>query len=328
MYSTQSAHSIREPVFILAAPRSGSTLLFETLMQAEELWTIGDESHAIFESIPELRPGHGVTSNRLIAGNATPEVITRLHTNFLQQLKNRTGVSYLHQEARPGSVRMLEKTPKNSLRVPFLDVAFPDSRFIYLYRDPRENISSIIEAWRSGQFVTYPDLLGAGKHWSLLLPPDWQSVAQEPLETIAAYQWKTANQYILDDLGKLDAGRWAPTSYHILLAQPFEEIQRLCNFMGIQMDEHLEKFTKGRLPLSRYTLTTPSRGKWRKNKRELERVLPALKKFISYAESVVDEKSGMSNNSGEVIQPRIGRNSLCPCGSGKKYKKCHGQVAT
>ena len=22
--------------------------------------------------------------------------------------------------------------------------------------------------------------------------------------------------------------------------------------------------------------------------------------------------------------PRVGRNELCPCGSGKKYKKCHG----
>jgi preprotein translocase subunit SecA len=23
-------------------------------------------------------------------------------------------------------------------------------------------------------------------------------------------------------------------------------------------------------------------------------------------------------------QPKVGRNELCPCGSGKKYKKCHG----
>jgi preprotein translocase subunit SecA len=22
--------------------------------------------------------------------------------------------------------------------------------------------------------------------------------------------------------------------------------------------------------------------------------------------------------------PRVGRNDPCPCGSGKKYKKCHG----
>jgi preprotein translocase subunit SecA len=24
--------------------------------------------------------------------------------------------------------------------------------------------------------------------------------------------------------------------------------------------------------------------------------------------------------------PRVGRNELCPCGSGKKYKQCHGKL--
>ena len=27
------------------------------------------------------------------------------------------------------------------------------------------------------------------------------------------------------------------------------------------------------------------------------------------------------------IDPKIGRNDPCPCGSGKKYKQCHGQQA-
>jgi preprotein translocase subunit SecA len=26
-------------------------------------------------------------------------------------------------------------------------------------------------------------------------------------------------------------------------------------------------------------------------------------------------------------EPKVGRNDPCPCGSGKKYKKCHGQAA-
>jgi uncharacterized protein YecA (UPF0149 family) len=25
--------------------------------------------------------------------------------------------------------------------------------------------------------------------------------------------------------------------------------------------------------------------------------------------------------------PKVGRNDLCPCGSGKKFKKCHGVAA-
>ena len=32
-----------------------------------------------------------------------------------------------------------------------------------------------------------------------------------------------------------------------------------------------------------------------------------------------------SPSEAEIRDPKIGRNDLCPCGSGKKYKKCHGQ---
>ncbi|MEI9933923.1 MAG: SEC-C metal-binding domain-containing protein [Ferruginibacter sp.] len=27
------------------------------------------------------------------------------------------------------------------------------------------------------------------------------------------------------------------------------------------------------------------------------------------------------------VEPKIGRNDPCPCGSGKKYKQCHGKDA-
>jgi preprotein translocase subunit SecA len=26
------------------------------------------------------------------------------------------------------------------------------------------------------------------------------------------------------------------------------------------------------------------------------------------------------------VDPKVGRNDPCPCGSGKKYKHCHGQL--
>jgi preprotein translocase subunit SecA len=27
------------------------------------------------------------------------------------------------------------------------------------------------------------------------------------------------------------------------------------------------------------------------------------------------------------VMPKVGRNDPCPCGSGKKYKQCHGKLA-
>jgi len=45
-----------------------------------------------------------------------------------------------------------------------------------------------------------------------------------------------------------------------------------------------------------------------------------------------EEDSSRSNIQAEKSQPfvrdneKIGRNQPCPCGSGKKYKQCHGKV--
>jgi hypothetical protein len=36
----------------------------------------------------------------------------------------------------------------------------PDPYFIYLHRDPRETVSSMIDAWLSGTFHTYLELPG------------------------------------------------------------------------------------------------------------------------------------------------------------------------
>jgi preprotein translocase subunit SecA len=35
-------------------------------------------------------------------------------------------------------------------------------------------------------------------------------------------------------------------------------------------------------------------------------------------------RSPASHSSPPRAAPKIGRNDLCPCGSGKKFKKCHG----
>jgi preprotein translocase subunit SecA len=43
---------------------------------------------------------------------------------------------------------------------------------------------------------------------------------------------------------------------------------------------------------------------------------------------VVDPETvpGVSLAAGDHL-PRVGRNDPCPCGSGKKFKQCHGKLA-
>ena len=110
---------------MVSPPRSGSTLLFETLARARGIFTIGGESHRVIEEIDALHPSaHEWDSNRLTAGDATPDV-ARCAKAFAAELRNRD-----NRRPAAGAVRMLEKTPKNALRVPFLAAAFPDATFV------------------------------------------------------------------------------------------------------------------------------------------------------------------------------------------------------
>jgi uncharacterized protein (TIGR03032 family) len=268
--TTSAELTFDRPVFIVAAPRSGSTLLFETLARSPDFATVGGEAHAQFEGVPELTPAaHGWESNRLTAADATPAAVAALHAAIKTALRDRDG-----QPPAGGPVRLLEKTPKNALRIPFLAAAFPGARFVYLTREPRENVSSAIEAWRSGKFVTYPKLPGwGGPPWSLLLVPGWRELNGKPLEEVAAHQWREAHWRIQDDLAQLPRDRWTAVRYEDFLSDPKGTVEKLAAFAGVRWDDPLA----GPLPLSRHTLTPPDPDKWRKNAAELERVLPGLR---------------------------------------------------
>lgn len=264
---------IEAPIFIVSAPRSGSTLLYETLAASSQLCTVGGEAHWLVEGIEGLRPGApGIDSNRLTAEHASDAIAEDIREEILSRLLDHTGQAL----AEPGPRHFLEKTPKNSLRIPFFEHIFPDARFVFLWRDPRENISSIIEAWRSGQWRTYPKLSGFDGPWSMLLPPGWRAMNGRPVAEIAAWQWRHTNERILDDLQSLGRDRWTVVQYDELLRDPAGTIGKLCEFLRMPVDAALTQRLSAPLPQSRYTLTAPAADKWRANEAEIAPVLPSV----------------------------------------------------
>jgi hypothetical protein len=265
------------PVIILAAPRSGSTLLFETLAAARNTWTIGGESHQIIEGVQSLNPNSGqVDSNRLTGDHANEQLAQFIRSRFARLLKDRDGREFLQHRDIQG-LRFIEKTPKNALRLPFMEKVFPDALYIFLFRDVRANLSSMMEAWKARRWVTYPQLKGwQGPPWSLLLPPGWQQLNGRPLEEICAFQWESANRILLDDLEQIPRRRWTTLNYQSLLDDPESAIGQLCEFAGLEMDERLQERVQRPLPLSRLTHTQPAADKWRKNAAEIESVVGSL----------------------------------------------------
>jgi hypothetical protein len=268
------------PVFIIAAPRSGSTLLFETLATNREFWTVGDESHRQIESIPALHPAAGdYASNRLDAGHAGKKTRSTLLGNLVADLRNSAGqpLQGLASKDIPRALRLLEKTPKNALRIPFLQALFPDARFIYLYRNPRDNLSSLLDAWRSGHYRTYPELPGwEGEPWSLLLVPGWRELVGRPLAEIVAAQWKSTHATMLDDLAAVPQEQWCMLDYADLLQDPTQAIEALCRFSDVPFGERMQQLASQPLRPSRYTLSAPDPEKWRRNAPELEVALPLV----------------------------------------------------
>ena len=66
-----------------------------------------------------------------------------------------------------------------------------------------------------------------------------------------------------------------------------------------------------------------------------EQVAEATEAIEERAEAISNVTYTHPNEDGSVTQetdessvvPKVGRNDPCPCGSGKKYKQCHGKLA-
>ncbi|MBS0320720.1 MAG: sulfotransferase [Proteobacteria bacterium] len=287
---------IERPLIIVGAPRSGSTLLFETLAQFPGLLSVGGESHRQFESIPALQPGPRTRdSNRLDANDATPDVVRALVGNFLAELRDRDG-----RPPAADSVRLLEKTPKNALRIPFLAKVFPDAQFVYLYRRPEQNVSSMIEGWESGNFVMYRQLPGwVGPLWSFLLVPGWRDLIGKPLAEIAATQWQRTQSQLLDDLAALPSDRVHALDYASFVADPARHVAEIGAFAGLAWDRP----PPSTLPLSRYTMSAPNPDKWRRHEAVLAPYRAAMDALGARAEAFVAAQRARSPHVRQSANP-------------------------
>ena len=299
-----TAHRFDRPIFVVGAPRSGTSLLFEALARSPTVWTVGGESHGLIEGVPGLHPAaRGFDSNRLTRTDATPVTAERLRAAFLQELRDRAG-----QPLPPDvdGVRMLEKTPKNALRIPFLNAIFPRSLFVYVYREPREALSSMIDAWASGRFVTYGQLPGwDGAPWSLALTPEWRKLRGADLSEIVADQWSKVQTALLDDLERLAPERVCAIDYAGLVEDPAAVLAGVSEFAEIDLDAPPTP-----LPLSSTTLTPPDPEKWHRHEEALNGVL-------ARTESIAARARELLTGDGSTGDPDTGQPRQAPPAAGE-----------
>jgi len=217
-----------KPTFIVAPPQSGAAFVCDALSVLPGVRLLGARGRAVLDRAEEVDPANrDYDSGRRTAADANPATADRIGKELRAVLGG-------GGESAPGH-RMIDATPRNALRIPFLDAIFPDARFLYIYREPGSTLENMVEAWCSGKYVTYPHLPGwTGQPWSLLLVPGWRDLAGRQLSEIVAEQWSTATRILLHDLEQLDPDRWCVTDYAALTEDPGAELPRLSSFLGLR----------------------------------------------------------------------------------------------
>lgn len=223
--SAASPHFHR-PIFVVAPAGSGAERVFETLATSPAVRPV-DDAAAAFAAVPAFQPANrGWDSERLTQQDAQPGPLRLLVAHLVQRMRETSGAA----ESDP---RPLVYAASNALRVAFLAHAFPGAQFVFVQRDAEDAVAEAAAAWASGEAVTYPEVPGWDGRWSLPLTPEWRRLAGADAATVAAQQWRMSLQVLLDDLAAVSAERWVAVSYRTLAASPHEELQRVCDFLGI-----------------------------------------------------------------------------------------------
>ena len=274
---------LNRPIFIVGAPRSGVGMLFEGLNQNHELWTLDNQMIDVTETIPILHPKNSdYRSNRLtetVVSELIKEQITNVVARHLQNSRD-VMLKDLPKQYSVRSIRLLDKTLNNALRIPFLKALFPDAQFIVVHRSAPANIASLIEAWESQSFVTYPELSNwQGLKWSMVLVERWQSLSGKSTAEIAAQQWLSVNRQIITDIQDLDKRDVVVVSHQELCDKPSQALERICTKLDIPFGPKMRTIAAQGLPFSKSVLSTPNRDKWRIRAKELEEVADIYQQF-------------------------------------------------
>lgn len=257
------------PVLVIGCPRSGTSILYGALALSPDLASIRLEGHVLWEAFNHPSR-HAWSSNALGADD-----VTHIERKYVYGVMRVLG----------GRRRFLDKTPKNCLRIPYLNALFPDAAFVFLRRRAADNVNSLMAGWRaSPRFVSYhvPEPLEglgdlSGHEWSFVLVPGWRELRHAPLEEVCARQYVECNESLLRGRAEIDPSRIVNVAYEDLVARPSEEIGRMFSELGLHFTDKVAAFAAALPATPINSLTLPRPEKWRdENPDEILRILPLV----------------------------------------------------
>jgi Sulfotransferase family len=266
-----------DPVFVVGCSRSGTTVTYETIAMSSRLLSFGHEIPEFWDSL--WGPHH----NRWESEAAGAEHALPAHRDAAQR--------YFFQ--RLGLGRVLDKTCINVMRVPYLHALFPNARFVYIHRDGRDNVSSLMDGWLHDGHFALGKLLGpfpcpvaidggAFHEWSFFLPPGWRDYNDVPLEEVCALQWLTANRFALDASRQIPPEQWIRLRYEDIFDRPQAMFREVFERLELPFDDAIERrcATLDTRPTS-IVKGAPKKEKWKaQHAAKIERIMPRIRPMM------------------------------------------------
>lgn len=250
----------RDPVFVIGAPRSGTSVLAWAIAQHEGFWTAGetDYLYALFGqgrlNRMWLDCGAGTDRNWLARNGFD-------RGRFAEALG--LGLSAL-MSAKANGRRWVDQTPTYTTMLTELAQIFPEARFVHIMRDGRSVVHSMINSQMPSTWAT--DFRDACRTWS------WY------VEKAAAF-------------GSAAPDRYLAVPYELLDEDPDELFRRIFTFLDARESEAPAAFVRTTRINSSYQPDGPADGaylgptspwwEWSEDQRETF-VAEAGKSFVTH----------------------------------------------
>ena len=246
------AQKLKPPIILIGNHRSGTSLTQQLfgLHPAIATW---HEPRTIWRCAD---PGR--LDDQFDESDATEEVVRYIRGRFLKYQLQR------------GNRRIMEKTPSNVLRVPYVHKVFPDAKYLYVTRNALSCISSAELKWDkirktktwsavrrslsdapisqlhyyAGDFLNHMVIRKVWKSRDLLVSgPRYKGMDLDLKEhgilRVIARQWARCNRKAREDLARLGNGRVCTFRYEDLIKDPSSVLRRTFEHCELSNDDNV-----------------------------------------------------------------------------------------
>jgi len=273
---------LKPPIILFGNTRSGTTIVQKAMAIHPEIveWY---EPNALW-----LYADPGRSHDEFDESDVSDKVKRYIRKKFLQ-----------YQESH-GNCVVMEKTPQNILRIPYVHAIFPEAKFMFIVRSPFSFISSVEFKWQRpvtgrGVIRRLKDMPLSQLHYWIrrylvqqynkrilrrkylsIWGPRYKGIDvdlhENDLMTIIARQWSMVSRKAEQDLARIfNDGQLLRLRYEDFVNDPVSHIEQISKYCGYEVTEDMIRFARENVKPDR-------QDKWRRfDPQVLAQIIPEIR---------------------------------------------------